>query len=181
MNGCDGTGCEGSGCGDGSGCDGTGCEGTGCEGTGCEGTGWGVGPGSGVGTGCGEGSGCGDGTGCEGTGCDCCMEVCPETFKTTITLMTVRDSSIRIFLLFINHFIRLFVSGRHQRLPASGDLNQVAGRTADLPWGVTLVWIFFRRAPRARDTARRGRSVRGFGVIAAVLAFYPACVPARFD
>ena len=55
--------------------------------------------------------------------------------------MTVRDSSVRIFLLFINHSIRLFVSGRYQRLPASSDFTQATGRAAHLPWGVTLAWM----------------------------------------
>ena len=54
------------------------------------------------------------GMGCVGTGCDGCiggrpgLRVCPGVFKTTIMLMTVRDSSVRIFLLFII-FFRLVV------------------------------------------------------------------------
>jgi hypothetical protein len=52
---------------------------------------------------------------CDGTGRIGCMEgfadliVCPGVFKTTIMLMTVRDSSIRMFLLFIITFGWLFV------------------------------------------------------------------------
>jgi hypothetical protein len=66
-------------------------DGPGCgDGMGCEGAGWGV------------GKGCGDGMGCEGTGCDGCIELCAEMFKTTIMLTTARDSTVRIFLFFIN-------------------------------------------------------------------------------
>lgn len=92
-----GTDCPGSG-------DGTGCDGTGCDGTGCEGVGCGVGPGAGDGAGCGEGPGAGEGGICEGTGFD--GVICPEIFQPTVMPTTVRASSVRIFLLFINHSSR---------------------------------------------------------------------------
>jgi hypothetical protein len=60
------------GCG-GAGCVGTGSKGGGCAGAGCIG-GMGIGPG---------------------------FKDCPGTFRTTITLMTVRDKNVRIFLFFI--------------------------------------------------------------------------------
>jgi len=108
----DGVGCEGGGMGVGPGAgDGTGCDGTGCEGGGMGvGPGGGVGPGAGDGPGAGVGPGAGDGAGAgvgkiwEGTGFD--GVICPEIFKATIMPMTVRESSIRIILLFINQSIR---------------------------------------------------------------------------
>jgi hypothetical protein len=78
------------------------------------GTGW-VGPGSGpigmawVDT---------EGAGCAGGGPD--LRVCPGTFKTTIMLIIVRDSSIRTFLLFIIFSILLFVFSRRQQVLAFG-------------------------------------------------------------
>jgi hypothetical protein len=46
------------------------------------------------------------------------LRVCPGVFKTTIILIIVRDSSIRIFLLFIFFPILLFVFGRRQHVLA---------------------------------------------------------------
>jgi len=122
-----GTDCPGSG-------DGTGCDGTGCEGDGCgDGPGAGVGPGGGDGAGCGDGPGAGDGKICEGTGFD--GVICPETFKPTIMPMTVKESSVRIILLFINQPIRR--RGENPRLicPVSDGLpggRKVATREDDL-------------------------------------------------
>lgn len=58
------------------------------------------------------------GGGCDGAGCAGCvggwtgLRVCPGTFKTTIMLIIVSDSSIRTFLIFINFSGLLFVFGR---------------------------------------------------------------------
>jgi hypothetical protein len=67
--------------------------------------------------------------------------VCPEVFKTTSMLMTVRDSSIRTFLLFINYTVWLFVFSGHQWVPAFSISTQITGRADHLLWGVTLLWI----------------------------------------
>jgi hypothetical protein len=72
-------------------------------------------------------------------GDDAGVRICPEIFKTTIMLMTARDSSARIFLLFIDFSVWLFVSGRRQRFLAFSISDQFMGRIGHLPWGVTLL------------------------------------------
>jgi hypothetical protein len=36
----------------------------------------------------------------DGMGCDGCMEICAEMFKTTIMLMPARDNTVHIFFIF---------------------------------------------------------------------------------
>ena len=88
------TGCDGTTGGVGTGCEGTtGGVGTGCDGMGCPGM-----------TGCpgGVGAGFAGGMAAEAAGADADATFCAGRFKTTIMLMTASDSSVCIFLFFIN-------------------------------------------------------------------------------
>jgi hypothetical protein len=78
------------------------------------------------------------------------LRVCPGTFKTTIILIIIRDSSVHTFLLFINFSALLFVFSCRQRVLAFSISVQITGRADHLPWGITLPWIMGATALRKR-------------------------------
>jgi hypothetical protein len=82
--------------------------------------------------------------GCDGAGFVSCTEgwtdlpVCPGTFKATIRLIIVSNSSVRTFLLFIKFWFLVCVWSPPARCAIQPFGSQTTGRAGPLLWGKTL-------------------------------------------